>query len=109
MGMFDTIETEPFKCPHCNKDVDTGFQTKDGPRVLHVYRIGDEFSVCIDRGDNWVWRTRNRRVIDVYTSCHNCRAFIDAHVILEKKTSKILRIKLYKYEIYLGKNKIIRE
>lgn len=109
MGMFDTIVTEPFKCPHCKKDVDAGFQTKDGPKSLHVYKIGDEFSVCVDQGCYWIWKTQRRVKIKVYASCPNCYTFIDGYGILERKTNKILRIELVSYKVQL-KNKIqIRE
>ena len=63
MGMFDTFFIPNFKCPRCDKAIET-IQTKQFDCILEEWSLGKRFNVY--------GKTRRPYRITVPISCYNC-------------------------------------
>lgn len=103
MGMFDTIKIS-FGCPVCMRRGDKGMQTKEGPRMLNTYKIGDIFPLneCYKKQKD----ADGNNYISLLGSCSGCGIMIDGYARLDPKTLKIKQIDIHRYHKYI-KTKII--
>ena len=74
MGMFDTIDNVPAKCPRCGDERPKSIQIKSGPQRLYTYQFG------IDKIDiDWNYECygsvidREKLIIRGIATCNKCR------------------------------------
>lgn len=74
MGMYDTINNVPVKCPRCEDTGPKSVQIKSGPQGLLTYEFGkDEIPI------NWTYEyydaviDRKKRIIGGIATCNKCK------------------------------------
>jgi hypothetical protein len=102
MGMFDTILQE-IKCPKCNKTSEMDLQTKDGPKSLNVYKLGDKFTPNWERleSKDKIFGKQDVYNINLLGVCNKCSCFISGCARVSRKTHIIEEIELWEYSVHL--------
>ena len=107
--MYDTINIGILiKCPHCGNMINFDLQTKDGPRCLNHYNIGDKFPIA----DKSYLNNRTYKgiyPISVYGICPRCKIFINGLGRVDIKTLKLKEVELYNYTMNIKPEIIIKE
>jgi hypothetical protein len=84
MGMFDHYQPDPIlRCPKCNADL-SGWQGKDGPCALFVWKQGEKHPVDQPIDDDVQIDPMERErftlpeTFEIYTSCSQCEQWVEA-------------------------------
>ena len=90
MGMYDIVWVK-LKCPRCGKTGWFDLQTKEGPRILAEYNLGDRFPLKE--------KTHKNRLIWLLGNCPNCKCFVEGCGWLDKNM-KIFQVDIFKYIVH---------
>lgn len=96
MGMYDTINNVPVKCPRCGDTGPKSVQIKSGPQNLDEYEFGkDEIPI------NWTYKyygsviDRKKRIIGGIATCEKCKEELKKkmdELIQEAKNKKEIKV-----------------
>ena len=121
MGMYDIIFVE-ITCPKCELLVEVDCQTKQGLKTLSSYAIGDKFTINKEHKEleEQSYRLRsknmdkgepayNRYLIWVLGSCPNCRCHLEGCAYIDRTSSTIMEVNLFKYSVDIEPEIVVRK
>lgn len=96
MGMYDTIQCVPIKCPRCGDEGQKSVQIKSGPQRLDSYEFGkDKIDIDWDYEYYGSIIDREKRIIRGIATCNKCREESQTkmeELIQEAKNKKEIKV-----------------